>query len=92
MAETVKNLLIWLGTISLLTLLLFGWDKLMAKKGLRRIPETGLLFASLLGGAFGGLCGMFLFRHKIRKPVFRVLVPLFLLLQAALPVLAQIKA
>ena len=92
MADTVKNLLIWLGTISLLTFLLFGWDKLMAKRGLRRIPEAGLLFSALLGGAFGGLCGMFLFRHKTRKPVFRVLIPLFLLLQAALLVPVLIKA
>ena len=84
MADPVRNLLIWLGTVSLLTFLLFGWDKLMAIKGRSRVPEAALLAASLFGGGTGGLVGMLLFRHKIRKPLFCVLVPLFLLLQAAL--------
>ena len=84
MAEPVKNLLIWLGTVSVLTALLFGLDKLKAKRHLRRIPEAGLLFAALLGGAAGGLLGMLLFRHKTRKPLFRVLIPLFLATQLAL--------
>jgi uncharacterized membrane protein YsdA (DUF1294 family) len=88
MDETAKGLLIWLGTVSLLTLLLFGLDKRKARKGLRRIPEAGLLLSALLGGAPGGLAGMLLFRHKIRKPLFRVLVPLFLAAQLALTVYA----
>ena len=84
MADPVRNLLIWLGTVSLLTLILFGWDKLMAVKNRWRIPEAALLAAALFGGGAGGLAGILLFRHKIRKPLFCVLVPLFFLLQAAL--------
>ncbi len=84
MSDQAYALLIWLGVVSGLTFLLFGWDKLMAKLGRSRIPELTLLGASLLGGATGGLLGMLLFRHKIRKPRFRILIPLFFLLHAAL--------
>ena len=87
MADPVRLLLIWYGTVSLLTLILFGWDKLMAVRGRRRVPEASLLAAALFGGGAGGLLGMYLFRHKTRKTVFRVLIPLFFLLQAALLVL-----
>ena len=92
MAESAKRLLIWYGAVSLLTLILFAWDKLMAVKGRRRIPEGALLSASLLGGGAGGLLGMYLFRHKTRKTGFRIFVPLSLFLQIALLALAQIKA
>ena len=76
MTEQVCLALVWLGVLSALTLLLFGWDKGMAKLGWRRIPEASLLFACLAGGAVGGLAGMYLFRHKIRKPTFYITVPL----------------
>ena len=84
MTDPLRLLLIWMGVVSLLTFLLFGWDKLMAKRGRSRVPEGALLGAALFGGGLGGLVGMRLFRHKTRKPLFRVLIPLFFLLQAAL--------
>jgi uncharacterized membrane protein YsdA (DUF1294 family) len=58
-------------------LILFGADKLMAKASLRRIPEKTLLFCGLLGGSFGALLGMVLFRHKIRKQKFWIYNILF---------------
>ena len=84
MTETLKLLLIWLGILSILAFLLFGWDKLMAKLGRSRIPEAALLGVALFGGGTGSLLGMLLFRHKIRKAPFPVLIPLFFLLQIAL--------
>ena len=84
MTELLKLILVWLGTVSILSFLLFGWDKLMAKLGRSRIPEAALLGAAFLGGGTGALLGMLLFRHKIRKAPFPVLVPLFFLLQAIL--------
>ena len=84
MTENVLRLLIWLGVMSLLTLILFGWDKLMAVLGRSRIPEAALLGAAFLGGGTGALLGMLLFRHKIRKAPFPVLIPLFFLLQFGL--------
>lgn len=67
--------------MSALTFILFGTDKAKAGKGGKRIPEKVLLTFSALGGAAGGLLGMLVFRHKTRKPVFFVFVPLFLALQ-----------
>ncbi|MDE6839727.1 MAG: DUF1294 domain-containing protein, partial [Oscillospiraceae bacterium] len=58
MRETVYLLLIWLGVLSALALVLFGWDKLMAKKHRRRIPEAALLGCALAGGAAGAALGM----------------------------------
>ena len=84
MRETVYLLLIWLGVLSALAFVLFGWDKLMAKKHRRRIPEAALLGCALAGGSAGAALGMALFRHKTRKPPFPVLVPLALLAHAAL--------
>ena len=84
MTETVRLLLIWLGVMSALVFLLFGWDKLMAKLGRSRIPEAALLGGAFLGGGAGALLGMLLFRHKIRKAPFPVLIPLLFVLQIAL--------
>lgn len=84
MRETVYLLLIWLGVLSTLALVLFGWDKLMAKKHRRRIPEAALLGCALAGGSAGAALGMAVFHHKTRKPPFPVLVPLALLAHAAL--------
>lgn len=84
MTDAVQRLLLLLGTMSILAFILFGWDKLMARTGRSRIPEGALLGAALLGGGTGALLGMLLFRHKIRKAPFPVLVPLFLVFQLAL--------
>ena len=92
MTEQVCLLLVWFGVLSAFTLLLFGWDKGMAKLGRRRIPEASLLFACLAGGAAGGLAGMYLFRHKIRKPKFYLTVPLLFLLDAAIFAVVLIRS
>ena len=58
--------------ISISALVLYGADKLLAKAGWWRVPEKWLLFASLLGGCFGAIPAMMIFRHKIRKRYFWV--------------------
>lgn len=84
MTDTLHRLLLWMAVMSILSFFMFGWDKLMAVKQCSRIPEAALLGISLCGGAAGSLLGMLLFRHKIRKAPFPVLVPLFLLLHAGI--------
>ena len=84
MDETVRLLLIWLGVLSVVAFLLYGWDKAMAKLRRRRIPETALLCCAALGGSAGAALGMAVFHHKIRKPPFRYGVPLMLCAHAAL--------
>jgi uncharacterized membrane protein YsdA (DUF1294 family) len=61
---------------SIITFVLFGLDKSRAVNHRWRIRESTLLLASLFGG-IGGLLGMLFFHHKTRKWKFRILVPLF---------------
>ena len=84
MPQPLRLLLIWMGILSALAFLLYGWDKAMAKLHRRRVPEAALLSCALLGGSAGALLGMALFHHKIRKPPFRYGVPLTLAAHAAL--------
>ena len=79
-----QALTVYILAVSLLTWILFGLDKWKAIHGKWRIRESTLLGLSLIGGAAGGLAGMYLFRHKIRKMRFRIGVPLMFLVQAAL--------
>ena len=70
--------------VNAVTFLVYGWDKLCARKDWWRIPERVLLGLALLGGSLGALLGMKAFRHKTKHRKFTVHVPLFLVLQIAL--------
>ncbi len=72
--------------MSVVTFTAYGWDKYKARKGKWRTPEATLLWLAFLGGALGALLGMLTFRHKTKHKKFQILVPLFLILQAALAV------
>jgi uncharacterized membrane protein YsdA (DUF1294 family) len=64
--------------INLVAMMMYAYDKMMARKGDRRISERTLLLMAL-AGPFGAMAGMKWFRHKTRKMKFK-LVPLFALL------------
>ena len=66
--------------INISSLLLMGIDKILAIKKKRRISEHTLITISFFGGSIGTLLGMLIFRHKIRKPKFYILVPLFIII------------
>ena len=61
---------IWLATASVITFLLYGFDKAQSKSSGRRIPEVVLHWLALLGGFPGGWAGRSVFRHKTRKASF----------------------
>ena len=63
--------------------IIYGIDKGMSKKKGRRIPEKTLLSCAFLMGGVGALLGMALFRHKTKHMNFRLLVPLAILINAA---------
>ena len=75
---------------SILTFVLFAWDKHLAVFSKRRVPEFLLIFFSFVFGAFGGLMAMLLFRHKTKHRAFVVCVPLFLFLQILLFVVLRL--
>lgn len=76
-------LIAW-AVMSVVSFVVYAYDKAQAKGGGWRIPEKTLLLLSLLMGAPGALCGMYLLRHKTLKPKFTVTVPATLVLQIAL--------
>lgn len=63
--------LMWFLLVSTLTLLIYGGDKLAARKGWRRVPEFMLLVFGLVGGWLGAIAGQQLFRHKTQKQPFK---------------------
>lgn len=67
--------------MNLITYAAFALDKKRARKGQWRIPEQRLLLLSFFGGAIGGWRGMKDYYHKVNKTSFRILVPLFAILQ-----------
>jgi len=66
----LKYYLIFIGVMSLITLILYGADKAKAKKHAWRIKEAVLLLFGVFGGALGGLLGMEIFRHKTKHWYF----------------------
>ncbi|WP_240377507.1 DUF1294 domain-containing protein [Bacillus piscicola] len=69
--------------ITILSFIFMGVDKWKAIRRKRRIPEKNLLLLACLGGFIGIIAGMMLFRHKIRKPAFTLLVPFIALFEIA---------
>ncbi len=71
MSNFINVLLVW----NIIVMLLYGIDKLKAKKSRRRIKETTLILCAFLLGGWGAIFGMVLFNHKTSKMKFRILVP-----------------
>ena len=67
-----QAMLLHVAFVSLVTLLVFGIDKLRAGRGKRRASEFNLFALATLGGAAGGLLGIALFRHKAQRATFTV--------------------
>ena len=87
----LKYYLIFIGVMSVVTLILYGADKAKAKKHAWRIKEAVLLLFGLFGGALGGLIGMEVFRHKTRHWYFWVVNILALAAHIALALLIFFK-
>lgn len=76
----MKYFYFYLILINIVTFILFAIDKKRAKKNQWRIPESQLLFFSLLGGSIGGIIAMNIVKHKTKKPKFTIGMPLLLLI------------
>jgi uncharacterized membrane protein YsdA (DUF1294 family) len=73
----------WLIAVTLVALVVFGYDKAIAGSGRMRIPEKVLLALCASGGTLGVLVGMRLFRHKTCKISFISKLLVILTAQAA---------
>ena len=76
-----RILLIYLAVVNILTIIVFGVDKVNAKSNRQRVRIVTLLGLAFIGGSVGALIGMYGFHHKTKKAYFTVGVPLILLMQ-----------
>lgn len=71
-------MILYLILINAAGFLLMCLDKYFAKHDMWRIPEATLLAVAAIGGSVGSLAGMYLVRHKTKKPKFTVTIPVLL--------------
>ncbi len=76
MELTLKLVLLIWAVWNLITFLLMGLDKLMAKVDGIRISEATLLATAFIMGGVGSFLGSKAFHHKTLKKKFRVGLPL----------------
>ena len=74
----------YLIVINFVTFLVYGIDKLKAKRGCWRISEATLLILAVIGGSIGALLGMKVWHHKTLHKKFKYGLPLILILQIIL--------
>ena len=73
---------------NVIVICMYGIDKSKAKHGKRRINEKTLLLTAALMGATGALLGMTAFRHKTKHAKFKIGVPLLLIVNIAVIIIA----
>lgn len=71
----------YLLVINAVAFIVYGIDKLKARKGWWRISEATLLLLALVGGSVGAWLGMKAWHHKTMHKKFRYGLPLIILLQ-----------
>ena len=76
---------VW-GIWNVITFLLMGVDKLIAKMDVRRVSEATLLGTAFCMGAVGSFLGSRVFHHKTLKKKFGIGLPLARLVNAAVVV------
>lgn len=73
--------LIYLALISVVTAAVTAADKIKAKKGSFRVPESTLMLLALLGGGVAEYTVMRLIRHKTLHKKFMLGLPLIIIFQ-----------
>ncbi|MBE6925094.1 MAG: DUF1294 domain-containing protein [Ruminococcaceae bacterium] len=79
-----EYLILYLIAINAFGFLFMLIDKIKARRGKWRIPESTLMGIAFIGGSIGSLLGMYTFRHKTRHPKFTLGIPLIIAVQIIL--------
>ena len=80
----MRDLIIYLIGINVVTFFIYGIDKWKDRRGKWRIPEATLIWLAIAGGSIGALLGMYLFRHKTQHKKFTLGIPAIILVQAVI--------
>lgn len=67
--------------INVITFIIYGIDKLKAKKGKWRTPEACLLGLAVIGGSIGAYLGIKVWHHKTLHKKFKYGIPAIIILQ-----------
>ena len=78
--------------VNVITFVVYGIDKLKAKKGKWRVPEATLLLLAVVGGSVGAWCGVRVWHHKTMHAKFKYGIPLIMAVHAVLFVCLMTKA
>ena len=70
--------------LNIVTVIVYGIDKLKAKKGKWRISEATLLLLAVVGGSVGAWCGIKVWHHKTKHKTFKYGIPLIMAMQIGL--------
>lgn len=77
----MKYLYIYLAVINILAVILTIYDKSAAVHDRWRVRERTLMLVSALGGSVGMFMTMLIIRHKTRKPLFMIGIPVIFILE-----------
>ena len=87
----IGKILLYFIIINVIGFLAMAIDKWKAKNNAWRIPENTLFAITALGGGIGTIAGMYVFRHKTKKPKFTIGMPVILVLEIVLVIYELIK-
>ncbi|EIQ79983.1 hypothetical protein SF123566_8601 [Shigella flexneri 1235-66] len=80
---TSHPFVMWCLLANVLTLVIYGADKMAARKAWHRVPESTLLVFGVVGGWPGAIAGQQLFRHKTQKQPFKTYFIISILLSVS---------
>lgn len=80
----VKEIIVILIIINVITFFTYGIDKWKAKHGKWRISELALLMLAIFGGSIGALAGIKVWHHKTMHLKFKYGVPAIFIIEVAL--------
>ena len=77
----MEILLIYLVVVNIFAVVITVYDKFSAIKGKNRVSERTLMTIAAIGGAPMMYLTMLIIRHKTRKPLFMIGIPVILILE-----------
>lgn len=80
----IKEIIVILIIINVITFFTYGIDKWKAKHGKWRISELTLLMLAIFGGSIGALAGIKVWHHKTMHLKFKYGVPAIFIIEVAL--------
>lgn len=87
----LKYIILYVILINLIGFGIMALDKFKAQRGYWRTPEKTIFTVTLLGGGFGTIAGMYMFRHKTKKLSFTIGLPTILLSEIFIIIYLLIK-